>query len=117
MAACKTIVADKIEASSGELTSALDEYNNVKGDMDRLFKKFKEVGFETTVCKQEMPYDADTILTENNICGYFQEIEELISYMITYQAVRTNEPNASLASVAVKHLPEKSFDKKVNPIK
>ena len=67
----KEAVATKITASSDELESALDEYNMIKGDMDRLFKKFKEVGFETTVCKQEMPYDADTVLTENNICGYF----------------------------------------------
>jgi len=37
--------------------------------------------------------------------------------MITYQAVRTNEPNACLASVAVKNLPEKSFGKQVNPVK
>ena len=85
--------------------------------MDKLFSKFKEVGFETTVSKQEMPYDSSTVLTENNITDYLQEIEELISYMITYQAVRMNEPNASLASVAVKNLPEKSFDKKVHTVK
>ena len=89
----------------------------IKLDMNRLFSKFKEIGFETVVVKQDMPYDDDTVLTENNITLYLQEIEELISYMITYVAVRMNEPNASLAAVAVKNLPEKHFDRMMRGVK
>ena len=105
-------VEEKTKASSAEMESAMEEYQLVKLQMDKLFAKFREVGFETTVSRQEMPYDEGTVLTENNITGYLQEIEELISYMITYQAVRMGEANASLASVAVKNLPEKSFDRR-----
>ena len=66
----KAEVQNKTKVSNDELGSALEEYDTVKRDMDKLFGKFKEVGFETTVSKQEMPYDATTVLTENNITDY-----------------------------------------------
>jgi hypothetical protein len=117
MADVTDFVKDRTVQANNELESALDEYAMIKLDMNRLFAKFKEIGFETIVCKQDMPYDDDTVLTETNITIYLQEIEELISYMITYLAVRMNEPNASLAAVAVKNLPEKSFDRRMRGVK
>jgi len=117
MAEATDLVNEKTHRAKGELVTALEEYAVIKHDMNKLIAKFKEVGFSTSVCKQDMPYDEETVLTESNITIYLQEIEELISYMITYQAVRMNEPNASLAAVAVKNLPDKNFDRKMRGVK
>ena len=47
--------------------------------MDKMMVKFKEAGMTTIFAKSEMPYDKDTVLTETNIIGYLQSLEELIS--------------------------------------
>lgn len=47
----KNLVKTRTQVSNEELESALDEYAVIKNDMDKLFSKFKEVGFETTVSK------------------------------------------------------------------
>ena len=117
MAEATDYVNERTHSAKGELATALEEYSMIKHDMNLMFIKFKEVGFGTCVCKQDMPYDADTVLTEGNITLYLQEIEELISYMITYIAVRQNEPNACLAGVGVKNLPDKNFDRKMKGVK
>ena len=59
-----------------------------------------------------MSYDENTQFNEQNIIQYLAELEEYISSLITYVAVKREDPNAAISSVPLERLNHKEFNKK-----
>lgn len=77
-----------------------------------MFEQFKKAELTTTVSQCDMPYDSYTVLTERNLTLYLQQIEEMISTIVTYNAVKRGEVNPAVAAVDIAGLPVKSFSRK-----
>lgn len=76
--------------------------------MIKLFNKSK---FYLSVANS-MPYDENTNFNENNIINYLAELEEYISSLITFDAMKREDPNAAISSVPLDKLNQKEFNKK-----
>lgn len=76
-----------------------------------MIKLFKSSKFYLSVA-QPMPYDENTVFNEQNIIWYLAELEEYISSLITFVAVKRDDPNAAISSVPLERLNYKEFNKK-----
>ena len=56
-------------------------------------------------------YDGDVILNENNVTTYLSELEEYISSLITFLAVREKDPHAPISALSLDNLQAKEFEK------
>ena len=59
-----------------------------------------------------MTYDENTVFNETNVVQHLAELEEYISSLITYVAVKKEDPNAAISSVPFEKLNNKEFNKK-----
>lgn len=51
-----------------------------------------------------MQHDENTIFNEQNIIQYLSELEEYISSLITFVALKRDDPNAAMSSVLLEKL-------------
>ena len=78
---------------------------------------FKEANFYPKVASQQA-YDEHTSFTEGNITQYLGELEEYIAQLITYNAMKNGDPNASTSSVPFAMLSNKDWlakDMQIDP--
>ena len=59
-----------------------------------------------------MSYDANTQFNETNVVQYLAELEEYINSLITYTAMKKDDPNAAISSVPLERLNNKEFNRK-----
>ena len=75
-----------------------------------MISKFKQSKFHLAVA-HSMTYDENTVFNETNVVQYLAELEEYISSLITYVAVKREDPNAAISSVPFERLNNKEFNK------
>ena len=87
------------------------EFDMIQKEVEKMIRKFKKSKFDLAVANP-MTYDENTVFNENNIVQYLAEVEEYISSLITYVAVKRDDPNAAISSVPLEKLNNKEFNKK-----
>lgn len=95
-----------------ECTDIEQEFTIIQKNVYRMIRTFKQSKFCLAVANK-MPYDENTQFNENNIIQYLAELEEYISSLITYVAVKHEDPNAAISSVPLDKLNQKEFNKNI----
>jgi hypothetical protein len=80
--------------------------------MDKQLIKFKEADFKAEISgSYEVPYDGSVVMTETNIIGYLQDLEEQITHLITFNAAKKGDPNAMVSALNLQNMPAKTYNK------
>jgi len=85
--------------------------SSIKSHVQVMVESFKKSNFFLSVA-QNAQYDDDTVFNENNIIHFLEELEEYISLLITYMAVRQDQDNAATSVLPLDKMDVKQFDKK-----
>lgn len=97
--------------TEGENEEYQNQFNQMQRYVEKMILKFKKSKFNLSVA-HPMTYDENTVFNETNVVQYLAELEEYISSLITYVAVKRDDPNAALSSVPFEKLDNKEFNKK-----
>ena len=81
----------------------MDSFKVAQNHVQEMVSSFKSSRFTLAVA-QSMSYDQNTQFNEQNVVQYLAEIEEYISSLITFQAYRKEDPNASISSIPLENL-------------
>ena len=108
---------ERIVSQTAQINDQEQEFQELQLLCKDLVLDFKEANFYPKVASQQA-YDEHTSFTESNITQYLGELEEYIAQLITYNAMKNGDPNASTSSVPFELLRNKDWlakDMQIDP--
>ena len=102
---------DHIIAGQIQNDAYSEEFAEMQKCAEKIVGKFRQSRFSLAVA-QSMSYDANTQFNETNVVQYLAELEEYINSLITYTAMKKDDPNAAISSVPLERLNNKEFNRK-----